>query len=157
MAELFVKYAPLWAALFSWVLAQCIKLVISLVQEGRINVAKLIDTGGMPSSHSALVASICTSVGLIRGWDSIEFAITAVFTAIVLYDATGIRRSAGEHAAALNDIIPQLLAGKFLKPDTKFREEYRELLGHNPAEVVVGSILGAIVTLLFLYGYGVVR
>jgi len=149
-------YPIIFAALFSWVFAQAMKLIIYLVIEGQINIAKLFDSGGMPSSHTALVTSLCTSVGLVRGWSSTEFAISAVLCSVVIYDATGIRRSAGRHAAALNELIPQLLAGKLLRNKKNLGQEYRELLGHNPFEVFVGAIVGVFVTLLFLYGYGVI-
>lgn len=156
MAELFLKFPILWAATFSWVFAQGLKLLIYLLEERRINIAKLIDSGGMPSSHTALASSLCTALGLIEGWASSEFAISAVLWAVIVYDATGIRRSAGNHAAALNDIIAQLLAGKFLKAGERIGTNYRELLGHDPLEVFVGAIVGILVTSLFLYGYNVI-
>lgn len=142
--------------MFSWVTAQGMKLIIYLVTEGRINVAKLIDTGGMPSSHTAFVVSLCTSVGMVEGFASTEFAMSAVLAAVVIYDATGIRRSAGQQAAALNEIIPQLLAGKFVKHSKEFAKEFKELLGHNPFEVFVGAVVGFVVTIAYLYGYNVV-
>ena len=157
MADVLNGYAILWGAMFSWIIAQALKLIISLIAVGKIDLAKLFDSGGMPSSHSALVASLCTSVGLIDGWDTTAFAICAVLAAIIIYDATGIRRSAGEHAAALNDIIPQLLAGKFLKEGNNFPEKYKELLGHNPFEVIVGLAVGVLVTLGFLIGYNIIK
>ncbi len=156
MTELFVNYPILWAATFSWVFAQGLKLLIYLIEERRINIAKLIDSGGMPSSHTALASSLCTSLGLIEGWASSQFAISAVLWAVIIYDATGIRRSAGKHAAALNDIIPQLLAGKLLQAGENLGSNFRELLGHNPLEVFVGAIVGILVTSLFLYGYSII-
>lgn len=142
--------------MLSWITAQGLKLIIYLVTEGRINVAKLIDTGGMPSSHTAFVVSLCTSVGLIEGFHTTEFGISAVLAAVVIYDATGIRRSAGHQAAALNEIIPQLLAGKFLSHRQEFAREFKELLGHNPIEVSVGALVGFVVTVAYLYGYNIV-
>lgn len=136
--------------------AQGLKLLIYLLEEKRVNIAKLIDSGGMPSSHTALASSLCVALGLIEGWSSSLFAISAVVWAVIVYDATGIRRSAGKHAAALNDIIAQLMAGKFLKAGERIGTNYRELLGHDPLEVFVGAIVGIVVTVLFLYGYSII-
>lgn len=156
MIEAFKTYPMIWAAMFSWVFAQAMKLVIYLIIEGRINIEKLIDSGGMPSSHTALVISLCASIGLLEGWATTYFAIAAILAGVVIYDATGIRRSAGKQAAALNDIISQLLAGKFVKPAKDLQHTFRELLGHNPLEVIIGGIVGAIVTVAFLYGYDII-
>src|SRR5690606_41744976 len=84
------------AALVATVLAQVLKLVIVLLTERRLLLSRLLETGGMPSSHSAAVAALAVALGMAHGWGSPQFAIAAVFGSIVMYDATGIRRRSEE-------------------------------------------------------------
>ncbi len=94
----------------------------------------------MPSSHSALVVGITHSVGLYVGFDQPLFAVAVMVTMVVVYDATGIRRQAGIHAALINAMIDDLAAGHPLKV-----EPLREVLGHTPLEALAGIILGIVV------------
>jgi acid phosphatase family membrane protein YuiD len=145
----FLNYSPwLSVAVISWLLAQVLKLILNAVTTRRLDFSRLVDTGGMPSSHTALVTGLSTSVGLIDGWHSTQFAIVACISAVIVYDATNLRRSAGWHAEWLNEIVPQLLQGKIVESRSSFRK-LRELLGHNPVEVLVGAILGVLVALWF--------
>lgn len=144
-----LSYSPwLSVAAISWIIAQVLKLVINTVATRRLDFSRLVDTGGMPSSHTALVSGLSACVGITDGWNSTQFAISACISAVIVYDATNLRRSAGWHAEWLNEIVPQLLRGKIVESRTSFRK-LRELLGHNPVEVLVGCILGILVALWF--------
>lgn len=130
----------------SWISAQILKIIIEGIANRKLDIGRLIETGGMPSSHTALVSGLSTSIGLTEGWGSPIFAIAAVFSLIVIYDATNLRRNAGHQAEVINRLIPQLLHGKHLHPSFAFKE-LRELLGHTPFEVTMGAILGVVVAL----------
>jgi acid phosphatase family membrane protein YuiD len=130
----------------SWLTAQVLKLVIEGIANKRLDLTRLIDTGGMPSSHTSLVTGLCTSIGLSEGWHSPLFAVCLVFSCIVVYDATNLRRNAGLQAQALNEIIPQLLHGKIVRENPNYKK-LRELLGHSPLEVSMGALLGIVIAL----------
>ncbi|MGF1458233.1 MAG: divergent PAP2 family protein [Leptolyngbyaceae cyanobacterium] len=128
----------LMVALAACLLAQFLKLVFELIIHRKINVRVLVETGGMPSSHSALVTALACGVGQTLGWASPAFAVTTVFAIIVMYDAAGVRQAAGKQAKILNQIIDELFREK-----PEFNEDrLKELLGHTPIQVVVGSMLG---------------
>ena len=98
----------------------------------------------MPSAHSALVTALAVGVGQTMGWGSPIFAATAVFAIIVMYDAAGVRQAAGKQARLLNQIIDELFQGH-----ADFSEDrLKELLGHTPVQVIVGSILGVVIAWL---------
>lgn len=125
-------------------IAQASKLIIDLAQHGKVNVRVLVTTGGMPSAHSALVTALATGIGQTVGWDSIEFALATIFAVIVMYDAAGVRQAAGKQARILNQIIDELF-----QEHHKFNEDrLKELLGHTPFQVIVGSALGIAVSCL---------
>ncbi|MBA2666024.1 MAG: divergent PAP2 family protein [Trueperaceae bacterium] len=119
--------------------AQVIKVVLVLATERRWAWERLLETGGMPSSHSSTVAALATAVGIVEGVASPFFAIALVFGSIVMYDATGIRRAAGMHAQLINDLVEEL-AHLF---DEGFQPQaLKTLLGHTYPQVVVGALLG---------------
>ncbi|MFC1517049.1 divergent PAP2 family protein [Candidatus Margulisiibacteriota bacterium] len=131
---------PLISALVAMLLAQILKLFYYLRKEKKINFRYLVQAGGMPSSHSAMVISLATAIGLQEGWGSSFFAIAVIFASIVLYDAAGVRRAAGKQAKILNVIMTDLFDyGKF------HGEKLKEFLGHTPMEVIAGIVLGMIV------------
>jgi uncharacterized protein len=151
----FLSYSPwLSAAVLAWIVAQIFKMITSTILTRHIDFSRLVDTGGMPSSHTAFVSALTTGIGMTEGWHSAEFAIVLCFSLIILYDATNLRRSAGYHAQVLNTIVPQLLKGKVLKPGFK-SPKLRELLGHSPVEVLVGAMLGVILTVWLFNKLGV--
>ncbi|MBI3243532.1 MAG: divergent PAP2 family protein [Chloroflexi bacterium] len=131
---------PLLAAVAAWSLAQIIKVPLDYLFTREFNWHLLLSAGGMPSSHAALVAGLAWTMGLEYGFDSAVFAIAAVFSMIVIYDATGVRRAAGEHARVINRMIEDLATGHPLK-----EEELKELLGHTPRQVLAGTIFGIVV------------
>lgn len=124
-------------------LAQASKPWIGLLLNGKLNWHSLIETGGMPSSHAAMVTALATGVGLQEGWASSSFAIAAVFAIIVMYDAAGVRWAASEQARVLN----RLTDGTFAEDDHPAKLPLKEMLGHRPLEVLVGSMGGVTVAL----------
>ena len=146
-----LTYNPwLSVAMLSWLIAQTLKMLIYTLTTRRFDFSRLVDSGGMPSSHTAFVTGLTTAVGITEGMASVAFAITLCFSLIILYDATNLRRSAGYHAQLLNDIVPQLLRGKVIREEFNYRR-LRELLGHNPIEVVVGAAVGIAIAFTFFH------
>jgi acid phosphatase family membrane protein YuiD len=144
MADL-LSNQVLWTAILASVLAQVLKLFIYYLVERRWQWERLAETGGMPSSHSATVSALATGVGLTSGLNSSLFAVTVVLAIIVMYDATGIRRAAGLHAARLNDLIDEF---RKLVEQGPQPEPLKELLGHTYLEVGVGAALGVVFALV---------
>lgn len=130
---------PLALALLALVSVQLLKFGGTLILERRVDVRRLLGTGGMPSSHSASASALATSVGLAAGWGSPLFAVAAYFALVVLYDATGIRRAAGRQAAVLNRMLEELKEHHTIEGDRLI-----ELLGHTPLEVVAGTVYGIV-------------
>ena len=130
---------PLIAAIAASLGAQAVKVVLVLATERRWAPERLLETGGMPSSHSASVAALATSLGILYGWGHPYFAIAAVFASIVMYDATGIRRAAGMQAELINDLVEELghLFDEGFQP-----QALKTLLGHTYPQVVVGALVG---------------
>lgn len=137
-----------WTALLANLLAQTLKLFLYYLLEGRFQWERFLETGGMPSSHSATVSALAVAVGLEEGFGSSLFAVAAVLALIVMYDATGIRRAAGLHAQLLNQLVQELQRVLEKGPAP---EPLKELLGHTYLEVLVGALLGAFVALLSFY------
>ena len=143
MRDVFVENVffntPLLAALAAMLLAQIIKVILVFATERRWAFDRLLETGGMPSSHSAAVSALAVSIGALYGWGTPYFAIAAVFGSIVMYDATGIRRAAGMQAELINDLVNEL--GHLF--DEGFRPQaLKTLLGHTYPQVVMGALLG---------------
>ena len=136
---------PLWTALAATAVAQILKLLIVGATERRFAPERLLETGGMPSSHSAAVVALAISLGIREGWGSPYFALAAVFGGIVMYDATGIRRAAGMQAQLINDLVEEL--GDLF--DEGFRPQaLKTLLGHTYPQVLVGAVLGGLTAML---------
>jgi len=133
------------AALFAWLLAQTIKVVIGVIREKRFNFKWFVGTGGMPSSHAATVSALAAATGIRFGLSSPFFAIVFFFALIIMFDAQGVRRQSGRQAGALNKIIEDI----YLKRGVK-QERLIELLGHTPIQVFMGAALGIIVA-IFCY------
>jgi hypothetical protein len=130
-----------WTASFSWAIAQLIKIMIEFKKERRLSLALMISSGGMPSSHSSFVSAMSTSVGLLEGFDSTAFAICAVISMVVMYDAAGVRRAAGKQAEIINKLVANI-ENTGIVLDKKLKE----LLGHSPVEVAAGAVLGIAVS-----------
>ncbi|HSQ16221.1 MAG TPA: divergent PAP2 family protein [Anaerolineales bacterium] len=131
------------AALTAWALAQIIKVPYEYLRSKEWDWALLLRAGGMPSSHTSLLIGATHAIGLSAGFDSPIFALAVAISMVVVYDATGIRRQAGMHAALINGMLRDMAAGHPLK-----QEQLREVLGHTPLEVVGGFFLGIIIAQL---------
>ena len=140
----FLLNSALWTAAIAWAIAQAIKIVLTLIKERRFDFTRITGTGGMPSSHSAFTVSLATSVGMLDGFGSNMFAIAAAFAIVVMYDATGIRRSAGQQAALLNKIVEKIGREDISETGKKLKE----LLGHTPIQVFAGAVLGVVVSIV---------
>ena len=127
----------LLAALLGWLVAQVLKVVLVFLEEKRLDLSRMVGSGGMPSSHSALIVAMATSVGKYAGLASVEFAIAAAVAMVVMYDAANVRREAGRQAELLNRIVLDLYRDNHLD-----QEKLKELLGHTPVEVAAGALLG---------------
>lgn len=136
---------PLMASLAALILAQVLKVLVVLLFEKRIEMFRLSSTGGMPSSHSATVAALASSIGYIYGVDSPYFAISTVFGIIVIYDSIGIRRAAGKHAEILNSLVEEF---SHLWDEGDKPKALKTLLGHTYPQTAVGTLLGIFVGLM---------
>jgi len=132
-----------------WAISQLLKFTLAALR-GRIDFRYLYASGGMPSVHSAVVCSLATTALLVDGSSSHLFGFTVIFAAIVMYDSFGVRRSAGEQAAAINMLMESLEKSKVRLSEPNLH--LREILGHQPKEVTAGAVLGVVLGLLFNYG-----
>lgn len=142
-------YEVILVAFSGIVTAQIIKFLLHLIIKRSMDLRLFTTTGGMPSSHSAGVMGLSTAVGLIKGFDSIEFAIALGYAFIVMYDAAGVRRAAGKQAACLNKIIMDLYNQDLQEAGGKLKE----LLGHTPMQVLVGALYGVAYAFLMHYHF----
>ncbi|HEU0013089.1 MAG TPA: divergent PAP2 family protein [Longimicrobium sp.] len=134
---------PLALALLAMLTSQAIKFVRGMVRRKRADFTRLVGTGGMPSAHAASVTALSTAVGIGHGWGSPIFGITAFFSLIIMYDATGIRRAAGRQARILNRMIEEMKEHHTIEA-----VRLAELLGHTPLEVLVGALYGIVLAFL---------
>ncbi|GAC1660951.1 MAG: divergent PAP2 family protein [Ktedonobacteraceae bacterium] len=131
------------AAFLAWAIAQASKTIYELIRQRKLILSRLVSSGGMPSSHSALVTGLATASGRVAGLNSATFAIAVVLAAIVMYDAAGVRRAVSIQARILNQMIDEAFQGQ------PFAEKrLRELIGHTPVQVIVGGLVGIIIGLL---------
>lgn len=127
----------------AWLAAQISKTIYELIRQRELRLSRLVSSGGMPSSHSALVTGLATATGRVLGVSSGSFAITVVLASIVMYDAAGVRRAVSIQARILNQMIDEAFQGH------PFAEKrLRELIGHTPIQVFVGGLLGIGIALL---------
>ena len=130
--------------LLAWFLAQLIKVMLDLVLLGRLDVRRFFSSGGMPSSHSALVVACTAAIGKLTGVQGPLFALAVVLSAVVMYDACNVRRSAGDTARLVNKLLEHMeqLTAEDLADNLK------EVMGHTPLQVLMGALLGLGVGLL---------
>tara|TARA_Y100000589_G_scaffold97480_1_gene92070 strand:- start:6773 stop:7252 length:480 start_codon:yes stop_codon:yes gene_type:complete len=136
--ELLNNHLLFWS-IFSCLLAQFLKIFFNFFSEKKIRFGIIFETGGMPSSHAALISSITAGLGWDMGFDQPIFALAVGISLIVMYDASGVRRAAGFQAIEINKL------SKKINPESA--NQLKEKLGHSRLEVVVGSILGPLITL----------
>lgn len=142
--DFYTQYRYLIVPFVTWLCVQTFKVLWELATTKKLNFKRIIGAGGMPSSHTAIVISITTMVGRSQGIDSVIFAVSLIFSLVVMYDACGVRRQAGKQARILNDIVntPGLST-------VQVREKLVEALGHTPLQVIVGAIVGFAAGMLF--------
>ncbi|WP_191560289.1 divergent PAP2 family protein [Metabacillus idriensis] len=154
--ELFLNF-PLLASLAAIFFAQFVKVPITYAITRKVDWTLITSTGGMPSSHSAAVTALATGVALDNGLTSSLFAVSAVFAIITMFDATGVRRHAGEQATVLNKLVTDFNtfvgeAKSWPQQEEKEKQKkLKELLGHQPIEVFFGGITGILLTLFLHY------
>lgn len=129
-------------ALIAAFIAQVLKMIYFLILHKKINFKIFTTTGGMPSSHSAGVMSLSFTIGYIEGMNSVMFALALGYAFVVMYDAAGIRRSAGKIAATMNRVMEEFYAHR----PSAAGEKLKELLGHTPLEVFMGAVVGIVVS-----------
>jgi len=147
--ELFSNYV-LNVALLSWALAQVLKTIINFCATKKFNAERLVGAGGMPSAHSASVCGLTIAIAKSVGFASPLFAVSFLFAGVVMYDAMGVRRAAGEHAKIINMIVRK--SEKLASYQPKKPEELKEFLGHTPFEVLGGALLGILTAMLVPMG-----
>ncbi len=141
---LFTNYW-LMSAVFGWLVAQFLKVLTGVFRMREFSLRALFfGTGGMPSSHTASVAALCTAVGVTEGFASPLLAITGLLCIIVMNDATGVRRETGKQSKARNILLKNLRT----VPHDRLDENFRELTGHTPLQVACGAVTGVTVALL---------
>lgn len=143
MTESLISNIHINIALVAMLTAQVLKIFFYYIKHKKFNFRVLVQTGGMPSSHTAFVIALTTSIGITEGWKSVSYAIALIFSSIVMYDAAGVRRAAGRQAMVLNKLMDELTREKKIK-----EERLKELLGHTPMEVFFGFLLGILIAFI---------
>ena len=142
----FFDNSVLFWSLLSCLLAQFLKIIFNFFSTGEIKLGIMFETGGMPSSHSALITGATSGIGFELGFDNPIFALAVAVSLVVMYDASGVRKSAGIQAAEINKLSKTL--------DPKSDLNLKETLGHTKVEVIVGSFLGPLITLPGIFFIG---
>ena len=135
----FFDNSVLFWSLLSCLIAQFFKIIFNFFSTGKIRFGIMFETGGMPSSHSALITGTTSGIGFQLGFDNPIFALAIALSLIVMYDASGVRKSAGIQAAEINKLAKKL--------DPESQLALKETLGHTKFEVIVESLLGPLITL----------
>lgn len=137
--------SALWVPISLAFLVQLFKVLWEWARTHRLDFRVLSRSGGMPSSHTAMVVSLATVLGIQYGLDSPYFAIAVILAIIVMYDATGVRQQSGKHARVLNQILRELFSGQPIS-----EEELKELLGHTGFEVLIGAVVSILYSILIM-------
>lgn len=145
--ELFSNYV-LNVVLLSWLSAQVLKTIVNFFQTNKLNLERMVGAGGMPSAHSASVCGLTVAIARSVGFGSPMFAIAFLLAAVVMYDAMGVRRAAGEHARVINLMVKQQFDGQIKSYIPKKKGELKEYLGHTPLQVLAGAMLGMLIAIV---------
>ena len=129
------------AAALAWAVAQALKVMLTLAISRRFDKSRVLGSGGMPSSHSAMACAKLMTIGFREGFSSSIFALAFCFSGVVMYDAAGVRRSTGKNAAVINQLM-DMLSGNGYTFDEK---RLKELVGHTPIQVLAGALLGTLI------------
>jgi len=131
----------------AWVISQLLKVFVVLAREKRFDWWFLFRSGGMPSSHTALVCALAAAVAMILGFNSVAFAIAAILAVVVMYDAAGVRQAVGRQSRILNRIVREL---REKRPRDEVERDLREFIGHTQFQVIAGAILGILIAWVWL-------
>lgn len=139
----FIQNKYIYIPFLLWFGIQLFKVIYDLATTKKFNFKRIMGAGGMPSSHSAVVAGLATLIGKYQGVDTPIFALSLILAFVVMYDACGVRRAAGKQAKLLNKLIetPGLTG-------VEVSERLVEVLGHTPVQVLVGAAIGVLVGLI---------
>ncbi len=133
-----------WVTILAWCIAQFIKVFLGVLRTKRFDFKWLVGTGGMPSAHAAGASALAITAGFDYGFNSGVFALAVVFAIVTMFDAQGVRRSTGSQARILNRVMEDIYwRGRI------HEERLKELIGHTPVEVIVGSIIGILFAIIF--------
>jgi acid phosphatase family membrane protein YuiD len=135
-----------------WAISQLLKVFIVLTRERQLDLWFLVRSGGMPSSHTALVCALATAVAMLQGFGSVAFAVAAILAMVVMYDAAGVRQAVGRQSVVLNRIVKEIV---YKRPRGEVERNLREFVGHTPFQVIAGAALGIFVTWLWITVVGV--
>ena len=129
------------AAALAWAVAQALKVMLTLAISRRFDKSRVLGSGGMPSSHSAMACAMLMTIGFREGFSSSIFALAFCFSGVVMYDAAGVRRSTGKNAAVINQLMDMLSGNGYTFDDKRLKE----LVGHTPIQVLAGALLGTLI------------
>ena len=151
--EIFDNFV-LWTTLLSWGIAQVFKVIITLIVDRKFSFERLLGDGGMPSSHSATVPCLAILIGWYVGFDSVMFALAAVFAVVVMHDASGVRRETGKQALSIKELA-NAVNELFVNKDEHIKtEKLKVLVGHTPLQVFFGALLGITVSIVHILIFG---
>lgn len=135
------------SAATGWIIAQVLKTIIHTWFTKNFVAERLVGGGGMPSSHSATVCALTTATAMQYGPASFEFAMAAIFSLVVMYDAIGVRQEAGKQAKVINDMVELFT---HMGKDVDIEKQLKEFIGHTPLQVFCGGILGIATAILIM-------
>lgn len=142
--EQFLNNEVFFTVFLAWLFSCVLKGILVCIREKRLDMTRFMGPGGMPSSHSTIVTCLATCIGIHDGFDSTAFVICCALALVVMYDASGIRRAAGQQARMINMIVDAWNASDPLEKQMRLKE----LLGHTPLEVFAGATLGIVFALV---------
>ena len=146
LTELFGNRIFISAAL-GWFVAQVLKTLIHMFITKQFVMERMVESGGMPSSHSATVCGLATAVGIRYGGGSYEFAMAAILAIVVMHDAMGVRMETGRQGKVLNEMMEVFTnMGKQISAEARLKE----FVGHTPLQVLMGAILGIIIAVIVM-------
>jgi acid phosphatase family membrane protein YuiD len=131
-----------------WAISQLLKVIIVLIKERHLDLWFLVRSGGMPSSHTALVCALATTVAMLQGFGSVAFAVATILAVVVMYDAAGVRQAVGRLSIVLNRIVREIF---YKRPRGEVERDLREFVGHTPFQVIAGAALGIFIAWLWIF------
>ncbi len=135
----------------AWIIAQILKTIISAIVNKKFTFDRLVGDGGMPSGHSATVTSLAVMCGIVSGFDSAVFGLASIFAIVVMHDALGVRRETGKQAVSIIKMA-ELLNDYFSEQNKHIKtDKLKVLVGHTPLQVVCGSLLGAVIAVIYYF------